>query len=49
MSAKIISEAQKEHLILHVWERKEIENYFIIPEILYKLIPESYNLGLLLL
>ncbi|MCI8370084.1 MAG: AAA family ATPase [Clostridia bacterium] len=45
MSAKIISEAQKEHLILHVWERKEIENYFIIPEILYKLIPESYNLG----
>lgn len=45
MSAKIIAEAQKEHLILHVWERKEIENYFIIPEILYQLIPEVYSLS----
>lgn len=45
MSAKIIDEAKKEHLILHVWKRKEIENYFIIPEILYQLVPKSYILS----
>ncbi len=45
VSVKIIDEAQKEHLLLHVWERKEIENYFIIPEILYQLVPKSYSLS----
>lgn len=40
---KIKDDAEKEHLILHIWQRKEIENYFIIPEILFKLIPQSYG------
>lgn len=43
--ASIRESAENEHLILHVWERKEIENYFIIPEILYQFIPKSYDLS----
>ncbi len=42
---KIKSESEKEHLILHIWQRKEIENYFIIPEILFKLIPISFGVN----
>ena len=41
MSALLI----KEHLILHIWQRKEIENYFIIPEILFKLIPTHFGVS----
>lgn len=39
---KICEEATKQHLKLHVWRKKEIENYLIDPQILYKLIPDSY-------
>jgi predicted ATP-dependent endonuclease of OLD family len=31
-------EAAENHLILHVWQRKEIENYLINPQVLYRLI-----------
>lgn len=30
--------AEENHLILHIWRRKEIENYLIIPEVLYRLL-----------
>lgn len=42
---KVCSDAEKEHLILHVWNRKEIENYFIEPSILYTFIPSKYNVS----
>ncbi len=38
---KVKDEATNEHLLLHVWHRKEIENYLIIPQILFKFIPKS--------
>lgn len=41
---KISQEAEKEYLNLHVWERKEIENYLIVPEVLYELIPVRYHI-----
>lgn len=41
---KIKEEAAKEHLQLHVWQRKEIENYIIIPQILFKFLPKSAGL-----
>lgn len=39
--SNICKEAEGEHLTLHVWSKKEIENYLINPQILYKLIPNS--------
>ncbi len=42
--SQIRNEAQKEHLSLHIWSKKEIENYLIKPQILYKLIPTSTNI-----
>lgn len=39
----IKNDAKNEHLILHIWQRKEIENYLIIPEILFKFIPISFG------
>lgn len=39
--SSICKEAEGEHLTLHVWSKKEIENYLINPQILYKLIPNS--------
>ena len=41
---KIKIEALKEHLELHIWDKKEIENYLIIPEILFEFIPKNYNI-----
>ena len=41
---KVKDTAEHEHLILHIWQRKEIENYFIIPQILFKFIPRSYGI-----
>jgi hypothetical protein len=41
---KVKNEANDEHLNLHIWHRKEIENYLIIPEILFKLIPNTYGI-----
>lgn len=41
---KIISDANNQHLFLHVWKRKEIENYLIIPEVLFKFIPNEKKL-----
>ncbi len=38
----ICKDAEKEHLMLHVWSRKEIENYFIEPEILYSFVPSKF-------
>ena len=38
---KVKNKAATEHLNLHVWQRKEIENYLIIPQVLFKLIPKS--------
>ncbi len=42
---KIKNEALEEHLELHIWDKKEIENYLIIPEILFGLIPNNYNIS----
>ncbi len=41
----VMEEALKEHLNLHVWEKKEIENYLIVPEVLYSLIPSKFNIS----
>ena len=41
---KIISDADSQHLFLHVWRRKEIENYLIIPEVLFKFVPAEIKL-----
>lgn len=41
---KYLDEAQKKHLILHIWSRKEIENYFIVPEVLFSYIPKEFGL-----
>ncbi len=35
--AKKHEEAEKNHLKLHVWKRKEIENYLLEPEVLFRL------------
>lgn len=42
---KIQRDATQEHLELHIWERKEIENYLIVPEILYQLIPKNRGIA----
>lgn len=42
---KVKHNAEKEHLLLHIWDRKEIENYFIIPEVLFEFIPKEYNIS----
>lgn len=42
---KVYQDAEKEHLTLHVWHRKEIENYFIEPQILHSFIPEKLNVS----
>lgn len=41
---KYLDEAQEKHLILHIWSRKEIENYFIVPEVLFSYIPKEFGL-----
>jgi len=41
---KIKNDASQEHLELHIWERKEIENYLIIPEVLYQFVPKNKGL-----
>lgn len=41
---KVKNEAATEHLNLHVWQRKEIENYLIIPQVLFKFIPKSSSI-----
>lgn len=41
---KIYEKAKEQHLYLHIWERKEIENYLIVPEILYQYIPPKFNI-----
>lgn len=33
--------AIENHLLLHIWSKKELENYIIIPEVLFRLIPKS--------
>ena len=42
---KVYQDAEKEHLTLHVWHRKEIENYFIESKILHSFIPEKLNVS----
>lgn len=41
---KVKNEAATEHLNLHVWQRKEIENYLIIPQVLFNFIPKSFSI-----
>lgn len=45
---RILEEVEKEavdqHLQLHILQRKEIENYLIIPQALFKVIPKTANL-----
>lgn len=41
---KVKDEAATEHLNLHVWQRKEIENYLIIPQVLFNFIPKSFSI-----
>ena len=41
---KLYCYAKEKHLYLHVWERKEIENYLIIPEIIYQYVPSKFKL-----
>lgn len=33
--------AEENHLCLHIWEKKEIENYLIIPKVLYRMIKDN--------
>ncbi len=37
----IISEAIENKLNLHIWKKKEIENYLLIPSVLYSFIPKN--------
>lgn len=41
----ICKEAAKQHLDLHVWTKKEIENYLLNPQILFRLIPDAFNVS----
>lgn len=42
---KIQEEAEQEHLLLHVWEKKEIENYLLNTTILYQFVPKKLGIG----
>ena len=42
---KVYEDAKREHVNLHVWSKKEIENYLLVPKILYKFIPSDFNLA----
>jgi AAA15 family ATPase/GTPase len=39
----VYNEAQKKGLKLHIWSRKEIENYLIIPEVICRIIEKRAN------
>ena len=43
--SKYQEEANNNFLNLHIWERKEIENYLIIPEVLWKFIPDKFKIS----
>ncbi|MEY8336804.1 AAA family ATPase [Lachnospiraceae bacterium 62-35] len=36
--ADIYDKAKENHLDLHIWNKKEIENYFIVPQMLFRLV-----------
>lgn len=41
--ARSSKDAEEHHLQLHIWRRKEIENYLIEPSVLYLLVPDKTN------
>lgn len=41
--SKIKSRAEESGLNLHIWEKKEIENYFIIPKAIYRIVKKQYE------
>lgn len=43
---ELYNKAKDNHLLLHVWNEKEIENYIIIPSVIYRIVQrplEDYN------
>lgn len=36
-----LTEATKKGMLLHIWSKKEIENYFIIPDVIYRILKKS--------
>ncbi len=38
---KQIQKAEENHLHLHIWKRKEIENYLIVPDVLYRIVDNN--------
>ncbi len=41
---KMQEEAKQKHLLLHVWKKKEIENYLLEPTILYQFVPKKLGI-----
>jgi predicted ATP-dependent endonuclease of OLD family len=41
-----LKEAEKKGVKLHIWERKEIENYLIVPKAISRIINRETNLGI---
>ena len=41
---EVINKAQASNLELHIWKKKEIENYILSPKVLFRMIPEKFKI-----